>query len=378
MAERADIVIIGGGIAGVSLAARLAGSRRVVLLEAEEHFGSQSTGRSAALFVEAYGPPAIRRLTALSREFYLAPPPGFAEGALTRKRGALSYATADAMDRLEHELALTAGLAGIKRLDAAGVLACCPLLRPGVAIAGLYDDNVLDIDAAALLQGFVRMAGAGGVALRRGAPLRAAGRANGRWHVETPAGTIEAEILVDAAGAWADTVAAAADLVPLGLQPHRRTAATLAVPAEYADLVPALPAVFPVDESFYFKPEARSIMVSLADETPSEPCDAYPEDFDVAMALERFHEATIFPRSRPVATWAGLRTFAPDRTPVVGFDSRAENFFWCAGQGGYGIQTAPALSALAARLLLGAGPAPGDEELLPLLSPSRLRRSLPA
>ena len=142
--------------------------------------------------------------------------------------------------------------------------------------------------------------------------------------------------------------------------------------------MPALPAVFPVDESFYFKPEARSIMVSLADETPSEPCDAYPEDFDVAMALERFHEATIFPRSRPVATWAGLRTFAPDRTPVVGFDSRAENFFWCAGQGGYGIQTAPALSALAARLLLGAGPAPGDEELLPLLSPSRLHGSLPA
>ncbi len=372
MAERADIVIIGGGIAGISLAARLAGTRRVVLPEAEEHFGTQSTGRSAALFVEAYGPPAIRRLSALSREFFLSPPPDFSEGALTAKRGALTYAPADALDRLEHEVALTSGIAGIERLDAAGVLARCPLLRPGIAVAGIYDDNVLDLDAAALLQGFVRMAGAGGVALRRGAPLRAADRFNGRWHVETTAGTIEAEILVNAAGAWADSVAAAADLAPLGLEPRRRTAATLSVPAEYAGLVPRLPAVFPVDESFYFKPEARSIMVSLADETPSEPCDAWPEDFDVAMALDRFHEATIFPRSRPVATWAGLRTFAPDRTPVVGFDPRAENFFWCAGQGGYGIQTSPALSALAAGLLLGAAPTPDEEELLPLLSPTRL------
>lgn len=372
MAERADIVVIGGGIAGLSLAARLAAKRRVVLLEAEEHFGTQATGRSAALFVETYGPPAVRALTRLSRKFFLSPPTGFAEAPLTRRRGALSYAGPDALDRLEEAVALTAGMAGIERLDAGGILALCPLLRPGVAMAGLYDETVLDVDTASLLQGFVRMARAGGADLRQGAPLRGAGRDGDRWRVETPAGAIEAGIVVDAAGAWADTVAAAAGLAPLGLEPRRRTAATLDIPVEYAELVPTLPAVLPIDESFYFKPEAASVMVSLSDETPSEPCDAYADDFDVALALERFHEATIFPRARPVATWAGLRTFAPDRRPVVGFDPRADNFFWCAGQGGYGIQTAPALSALAARLLLGEVLEDAEADLAYALAPARL------
>jgi D-arginine dehydrogenase len=164
---------------------------------------------------------------------------------------------------------------------------------------------------------------------------------------------IDCRVIVDAAGAWAERVAVLAGARPVGLTPMRRTAATIGVPAYLAAHLPTHPAVVPVDESFYFKPDAAAIMVSLSEESLSEPCDAYPEDIDVALALERFHEATIVPRGRPIATWAGLRTFAPDRLPVVGFDPEVPGFFWYAGQGGYGIQMSPALSALGAKLVLG-------------------------
>jgi D-arginine dehydrogenase len=164
-----------------------------------------------------------------------------------------------------------------------------------------------------------------------------------------------------------------AGVAGFGLQPMRRTAATVQVPPELEGLLARLPFVTPVDESFYFKPEARSIMVSLSDETPSEPCDAFPEDLDVATALHRFHAATIVPQSRPSATWAGLRTFAPDRRPVVGFDAGARGFFWYAGQGGYGIQTSPALSALAAKLITQAPLDEREAALAQALAPGRRR-----
>lgn len=181
--------------------------------------------------------------------------------------------------------------------------------------------------------------------------------------VEAGGRSIACGILVDAAGAWADDVAELAGMALRGLQPMRRTAATIGVPDDIAAMLPWHPFVAPVDESFYFKPEAGTIMVSLSDETPSDPCDAYADDLDVALALERFHEATIVPRARLIASWAGLRTFALDRLPVVGFEPGAENFFWYAGQGGYGIQTSPAHSALAAKLILGQALDPAEAEI---------------
>lgn len=232
------------------------------------------------------------------------------------------------------------------------MLQACPLLKPGVAAAGFLEPGALDLDTNALLQGFARAAQRAGAIIRKSAPVRRIERRASGWLVEAGDVEIASGVLVDAAGAWADRIAELAGIARFGLQPMRRTAATLPVPAAIEALLPDLPFVAPVEENFYFKPEARSIMVSLADETPSDPCDAWADDFDVATALERFHAATIVPEVRPTATWAGLRTFAADRNPVVGFDPAAPGFFWYAGQGGYGIQTAPALSTLAAKLIL--------------------------
>ncbi len=191
------------------------------------------------------------------------------------------------------------------------------------------------------------------------------------WRLDADGSTFASRIVVNAAGAWADAIAGRAGLAPCRLQPMRRTAATIGVPDDIAALLPRHPFAAAVDESFYFKPETGVIMVSLSEETPSEPCDAHPEDIDVAMALERFHMATVVPRARPLATWAGLRTFAPDRLPVVGFDAAAPGFFWYAGQGGYGIQTSPAASTLAAKAILGEALQPEEAQILSAFRPGR-------
>jgi D-arginine dehydrogenase len=353
MVEAVDILIIGGGISGVSLAARLAGHRSVVLVEAEEHLGTQTTARSAATLVEAYGPPGIRPLTKASRRFFETPPDGFTDVPLCSGRPVLVYGAADQLDRLHHEYGLARQATGIEWLDAEGVLETCPLLRPGIAAAGFLEPGALALDVNALLQGFAGVARRNGARLLTGAPVRRIAQTPDGWRVEAGARGIACGLLVNAAGAWADRVAGLAGVAPIGLEPRRRTAATIAVPESMAALLPRHPLVAPLDESFYFKPEVGSIMVSLSEETPSEPMDPWPDDIDVATALERFHAATIVPETRPTAAWAGLRTFASDRLPVVGFDAAAQSFFWYAGQGGYGIQTAPALSALGAKLLLG-------------------------
>jgi len=371
--DRFEVVIVGGGIAGISLAARLAGRASVAVLEAEEHLGAHATGRSAALLVEAYGPPEIRTLTGLSRAFFESPPPGFCEVPLARRRGGLIFAAAADLPRLQAEYALACESVAARWLSAAEVLAACPILRPGVAAAGFLEPDALDLDANALLQGFARQAAQDGVEVHKGVPIDAVEPTPEGWRITAGTRQLTAAVLVDAAGAWADAIAAHAGVDRLGLQPMRRTAATLPVPPDVEELLPQLPFAAPVDESFYFKPEARSLMVSLAEETPVDPGDAYPDDLDVAIALERFHEATTVPRARPNASWAGLRTFAPDRRPVVGFDPRRPGFFWCAGQGGYGIQTAPALSALAAKLLLGEPLSEAEAALAAALDPARLQ-----
>jgi len=353
MAENFDVLIIGGGISGVSLAARLAGRLRVAVVEAEEHLGAHATGRSAALLVEAYGPPVIRMLTGRSRSFFERQPAGFSEAPLARRRGSLVYAGEGDIDQLRSEFESAGHTTEAVWLDGEAVLRACPLLKPGVAAAGFLEPKALDLDANALLQGFARTALHAGASIWKGSPLRIARRENGTWRVTAGEREITAGVLVDAAGPWADSVGAIAGASPLGLQPMRRTAATIEVPAELMPRLAETPLAMPVDQTFYFKPEACAIMVSLSEETPSEPCDAWPDDLDVALALDRFHAATIVPPVRPTAVWAGLRTFAPDRNPVVGFDAVVPDFFWYAGQGGYGIQTSPALSALGARLILG-------------------------
>jgi D-arginine dehydrogenase len=274
---------------------------------------------------------------------------------------------------LQEEYEFARKTANVVWLDKNAALACCPILNSDVVAAGFLEPGALDLDANALLQGFLRLARGAGAVLRTNARPNSIELVEGEWRITHYARQTVCGVLVDAAGAWADSVALSAGVVPVGLQPLRRSAASLPVPPDLQEQLAGLPFVAPADESFYFKPEARSMMVSLADETPSEPCDAFADDLDIAIALERFHQATSVPRARPTATWAGLRTFAPDRKPVVGFDAAVPGFFWCAGQGGYGIQTAPAMSLLASKLILGLGLDDTDAELGENLSPNRFR-----
>jgi D-arginine dehydrogenase len=370
MSRVADIVVIGGGISGISIAARLAPHARVLLLEAEDHLGSHATGRSAALLVEAYGPPEIRRLTGMSRHFF-EEPREFSEAPLSRRRGGLIYAPEAHVDRLRAEFDKALRSAPVVWLDGKAVEKVCPLLKPGTAAAGFLEPAVLDLDTNALLHGFARSARKAGAEIVTGASVSRLERTGDGWQVEVQDTRFSCGTIVNAAGAWADQIAERAEVKPRGLRPMRRTAATIGVPPDLAALLPRMPFAAPVDESFYFKPEAGAIMVSLSEETPSEPCDAHPEDPHIAPALERFHDATIVPRGRPAATWAGLRTFVGDRLPVVGFDAEAPRFFWYAAQGGYGIQTSPALSTLSAKLLLGKELDPPEAELAKAMRASR-------
>jgi len=351
MSETCDVVVVGAGIAGASLAALLAESLRVVLLEQEEQPGYHSTGRSAAMYIVNYGPPDVRALSLAGRDFFFGPPDGFAEHPLVSPRGVLMLAHPGQEQALEAQVAGSVGMTAISPETARELI---PLLRPEAVAAAGYEADAQDIDVAALHQGYLRLfrARGGRVALR--APLQAAERRGGTWHIETPAGAFEAPLLVNAAGAWADRVAVTAGLAPLGIQPKRRTALIVeGAPGEPGSA--RWPLAADVGESWYCRPEAgRKLLVSPADATPSEPCDARPEELDVAIAVDRFQQAIDLPVRRIEHSWAGLRSFSPDGSLVIGFDPEAEGFFWLAGQGGYGIQTAPGAAALAAALVTGA------------------------
>ncbi|WP_207483454.1 NAD(P)/FAD-dependent oxidoreductase [Arenibaculum pallidiluteum] len=373
MTERADVLIVGGGIAGISLAARLAGSRDVLVLEMEDHLGTHATGRSAAAFVEAYGSPEIRALTTRGRSFFESPPEGFSETPLVQPRGSLTYGGEADLETLRSEYELARRTCEVGWLDREEILALCPVMRPERVAAGFLEPNARDIEAAALLQGFARMARRGGVRIETGARLADIRHDGGGWTVEAGGRSVSASVLVNAAGAWAGAVGALAGLPAYGLQPLKRTAMTIPLPADLAARTARMPFVGPVDGSFYFRPDAGGMLVSLAEETPSEPCDAWPDDMDVAMALDRFHAATTVPPARPRAAWAGLRTFAADRNPVVGFDPAAPGFFWLAGQGGYGLQTSPAISAMAAALLRGEPLDAAEAALARALDPARFK-----
>lgn len=344
-----DFIIIGAGMAGASAAYRLAPHGKVLILEREGQPGYHSTGRSAALFTECYGNAGIRALTVGSRPFYQEPPEGFASVPLLRRRGCLNIGRADQVELLDAHFEFSSRFVGnLRRLDARAVRDLVPVLNDGYAIQGVLEPDAADIDVGALLQGFVRGARRHGAVLVNHAEIRSLDRKNSRWEINFGTERAAASVVINASGAWADEVAALAGVTSLGLVPKRRTAVTFDVADPRA--IENFPAVIDVDEEFYFKPDAGRILASPADETPSPPCDAQPEAIDVATVMDRIGRATNYAPRYLAAKWAGLRTFTPDKMIVAGFDARAEGFFWLAGHGGYGIQTAPAMGRVVAAL----------------------------
>ena len=369
---RTDIAVIGAGIAGASVAAELAAAgRRVTLLEAETTPGYHTTGRSAALWILNYGPRDARILTRASRGFFENPPQGFADHALTRRRAVLSVAPPGQEEALAAMLAQGEGLRAIGPEEARALL---PVLRPEAVAGAALEDDAFDIDVAALHQGYLRMLRANGGQVMTDARAGAIARRHGAWEIATPAGTVSAPVLVNAAGAWGDVVARLAGLSPLGLTPMRRTALLVDCPPGHD------PAEWPlagdVAHTWYVRPEARrKLRLSPADETPMEPCDVQPDEFDLALAVDRVQAALDLPVARIEHRWAGLRTFTPDRSLAIG-PGREPGFFWQVGQGGYGIQTAPAAAKLGAALVLGRDPAAlGLAEAAQLADPRRFPSS---
>ncbi|MEQ8354454.1 MAG: FAD-dependent oxidoreductase [Kiloniellaceae bacterium] len=369
MTETADVLVIGGGMAGIGAAARVAPDAKVVVLEAEEAPGYHATGRSAAIFIATYGNAPIRAANAASHAELANPPDDLAESSLLSPRGEMLIATAAEEAHFEKHMSEVKGAEEITPDEA---VALFPTLRREPIVRAVYESAAADIDVDRLLQGYLRLLRRHGGKLVAKARARAIAWKNGTWEVETESGSFAAPLLVNAAGAWADTVAQLAGVDPLGLTPLRRSAAIL--PAPEGHDVTGWPAVCSMSETWYAKPEAGKLMVSPADEDPVEPHDAWADDMVLAEGLDRYAQAVTTPVTRVERSWAGLRTFAPDRTPVVGFDAVMDGFFWLAGQGGYGIQTAPALSRLAGALLRGeGGSAVLPADVVAALAPGRLR-----
>lgn len=342
-----DIAVIGAGMAGASIAAELAPHARVLLAEAEDLPGYHTTGRSAAFWEECYGGPGIVPLT-------LASGPWLHERGLLHQRGALYIAHEDDAEKVDRFMERFAGSGvSIERIGRQQIEQEVPGIRAGWNHA-VSEPACADIDVAALHQLYLAEARRGGAELRTGHRLHAAEPEGESWRLDFGrAGEVRAVVLVDAAGAWADEIAQLAGVSRLGIQPYRRTVAQLRTDPAPRD---ALPLVLEITGEFYFKPENGRLWLSPHDETPSEPCDAAPEELDVALAIDRFEKVVDWRIEALERKWAGLRSFAADRLPVFGFDPSCRNFFWFAGQGGFGIQTAPAAARLGAQLLLGRGP----------------------
>lgn len=358
MAEQAgtfDMIVIGAGIAGASIAAELVSDARILLLEAESQPGYHTTGRSAALYTCAYGPPLIRALSRASGAFFNNPKSPYVDHPLLQSRGALFVARADQTGSLA---ALQAELGdAIVQVGAKEARDLVPLLRADYVAGALLDGSAADIDVAALHQHYLKTFRAGGGALQTDAVVKALSHDGKGWQVDTAQGQFYAPIVINAAGAWADVVATMAKAVPVGLVPMRRTALLVSAPDQVA--TGHWPMVVDADEQFYLKPDAGKLLISPADETPSPPCDAQPDEMDVAICVDRIETAFDLSVRRIEHKWAGLRSFVVDKCPVAGFDPVVPGFFWLAGQGGYGIQSAPALARTAAALVLGR-PIPDD------------------
>ncbi len=353
-----DIAIIGAGIGGASTAWALleaAPHLRIALIEMEDRPGYHTTGRSAAVWIESYGGPGIVPLSKASREFFGAPPEGF--GPLLDHRPDLFIEgpeDAGALDRLAAELDV--GGVDYYWLDAGQMadLPTGPMLRPDWRKRGLVEPDCHDIEVAGLHQGFLRGSNGAKPTLICNAEVTALDRSNGVWRIATKAGDVTAPIIVNAAGAWADGLATMAGAQSRGLTPLRRTMAVLGIdPPPPADMMVVMDAA----GHFYFKPDGSRLWLSPHDEIPDVPHDVRPDEMDLAVVIDRFEQATTVRVKRLESSWAGLRTFARDRLPLFGFDGAVDGLFWCAGQGGFGIQTAPAAGRLCAAMLLGNTPA---------------------
>lgn len=360
-----DVIIVGGGIAGASLGANIAAKRRTLIIEAEDQCGYHSTGRSAAFFLESYGGPDVARLTVASGAFLEQPPADFSDRGFLHWRGALHVSEGD-----WPELPASVPARRVARDE-------LEIMLPGVRAPwarALFEPGCADIDVAALHAAFLRQFRRSGGTVATCSQLQRARPIGGGWEVALADDSrLTASILVNAAGAWADEVAEACGVARIGLQAKRRTMVQLRV--GHSGLK-HLPLVNDSEGRFYFKGESdRTIWLSPHDEIPTAPCDAAPGEIDVATAIERFASVVPWPVERIERKWAGLRTFAPDRLPVYGFDPTASGFFWCAGQGGFGIQTSPAAARLSAVLLLDEEPDPGLAHIdAAVFSPRRFYR----
>ncbi len=352
MSASTDFLVLGAGIAGASLGHFLAPHGRCVMLERESQPGYHSTGRSAAQFIASYGPPPVRALTKASQAFFSQPPPGFSQTPLLTPRGLLTVAGAEEMHHLEAAWAtLEQTSPRGQRWSAEQALAHLPALRPEKVSAALWEPDSFDMDVHAIHQGYLRgFKHAGGV-LVCDAEVVNIRRKNGQWLVRTAANTeYAAPVLINAAGAWCDVVAQMADVAPIGLVPKRRTAFTFLPPAN-TDTT-RWPLLLAADESFYMKPDAGALLASPVNQDPTHPQDVQPEELDMALGLHAIETwTTLLPR--PIHRWAGLRSFVPDGDLVGGFDPLVPGFFWCAGQGGYGIQTSAAMGETCAALVRG-------------------------
>jgi len=344
-----DFVIVGAGMAGASAAYFLADKGNVLLLEMESQPGYHTTGRSAALFSEAYGNGPIRALTSGSRAFFIGPPDGFSNTPILTQRGAMFVGRQDQIGTLNKIYeAGSEYVETIRHLTDVEVLERVPVLRKGYVAAGVLEPDAMDIDVNALHQGFLNGARENGAQLLTNAQVNTMQRRNNTWLVHAGGFDIVTKVIINAAGAWCDQLAEMANAVKIGLMPKRRTAILFEGPVRIP--FSEWPAFIDADEEFYSRPESGALMGSPADETPMEPCDVQPEELDIAIAVDRLQRATTLEIKHIKRSWAGLRSFVADKTPVVGFDPRVEGFFWLAGQGGYGIQTAPSMGRISANL----------------------------
>lgn len=350
------IAIIGAGIAGASCAYRLAealgSGSSIKLFEREDRPGYHSTGRSAAVYTETYGPPVIRALTAGSRQFFDNPPDGFAAHDLLHPLGLMLAGTEDARGRAEqiyndcHALTPT-----VRFLEGQEISDLVPVLKPEWTACGVLEPDAMSMDVAALHDGFIRGFKAMGGEVVVDSEIMGLQHTGECWTVDTKSGLWQAELVVNAAGAWADEIATLAGLKPRGLQPKRRTAIVFQAPDDLPKS--GWPMVNDVKETFYFKPDAGRILASPEEETPLPPCDVQPDELDIAITVDRLQRATTFDIRRIDNKWAGLRSFFPDGIPAAGFDAEAPGFFWLAGQGGYGITTSDALARFSTAVITG-------------------------
>ena len=347
-----DYIVLGGGIAGASIAYYLADEGRLLILEQETQPGYHTTGRSVAVHTDSYGPEPVRKLARASIDFLLDPPDGFSDVPLQHPLGLVFVATEEQKDDLLGFLKSVQEISpDITEISVDRVIEMVPVMKADQLAAAFYDQRTIGLDVNAIHQGYLRYTRAGGGDLVCLAEVGSLKYQSGIWQVETANGNYSAPVIINAAGAWADVVADMAGVRRINIVPKRRTC--IVFPAPEGLDVNRWPAIIDAHENYYFKSDAGALIGSLGDETPDVPCDVQPDEMDVAMTVDRIENATTMTIDRLVRKWAGLRSFVEDRCPVIGYAPDAEGFFWCAGQGGYGIATSPALGKCAAELVLG-------------------------